>query len=319
MKVRPWHPSEHDEAWHAERATRIGGSTIGVLLGLSQYESPFSLWARHTGLIASGDHDSPRLRIGRRMESVIAAEFHDETGLWVAGEHTMLRHPEHHQFGCEVDGFVVESEDSSIDDAVGIFEAKTDGRFGWEEIPPTYLAQCRWNMYVAGLRRAWLVVMFSGFRVEVFEIDQDDADVALMVAKATEFWDLVQTGVPPPIDGSEATARAIRTRWPAHEPGLVHEADQELVELLAERAEIRRAIREHEAAAAERENEIAARVGDAELIAIGGIPAFSYKTQTRTSVDAGALRAQFPELAEQFARVSSFRVLRALQPRETNK
>lgn len=304
----------HDDAWHAERATRIGGSTIGVLLGLSPWESPFSLWAKHSGLIAAGESDSPRLRIGRRMESVIAAEFHDETGLWIAGEHTMLRHPEHEHFGCEVDGFVVESPASEISAALGVFEAKTDAHRGWDEIPPTYLAQCRWNCYVAGLPRAWLVVMFAGFRVEVFEIEQDAADVAFMAAKADEFWQLVQTGTPPPIDGSEPTARAIAARWPADEKGLIHDAEPELVELLEKRAQLKTLMRTEDATLRQWDNEISARIGEAEAIAIDGVPAYTYRAQTRTTIDAKALRAVHPEVADAYAKTSSFRVLREVKP-----
>jgi putative phage-type endonuclease len=304
---------DHDAAWHAERNTRIGGSTIGVLLGLSPWESPYSLWAKYTGLIPNGGDDpSPRLRIGRRMESVIAAEFHDETGLWIAGEHAMLRHPERAEFGCEVDGFVVESPQSDITDALGVFEAKTDSRFGWDEIPPTYLAQCRWNCYVAGLERAWLVVMFAGFRVEVFHVEQDPADVAFMVERADEFWRLVQTNTPPPLDGSEPTARAIGARWPAHDPGLVHDADAELVELLAKRAALKVRTRADELAIAECDNAIAGTIGDAELIAVDGVPAWSYKAQSSPRVDTKALRAAHPEIAARYTKTSSFRVLRAL-------
>jgi putative phage-type endonuclease len=306
----------HDDAWHAERATRIGGSTIGVLLGLSPWESPYSLWARHTGLIPTTENPSPRLRIGRRMESVIAAEFHDETGLWIAGEHSMLRHPEHDHYGCEIDGFVVESEHSSPADALGVFEAKTDGKFGWDEIPPTYLAQCRWNMYVTGLERAWLVVMFAGFRVEVFEIEQDAGDVAYMAAKADWFWNLVQTNTPPPIDGSEPTARAISARWPQHEPGLVHDAEPELVRVLAERDRLKVVMRGAERSLKDADNQIAAHIGDAELIAIDGVPAYTYKAQSTTRLDSGALKAAHPDLAARYVKTSSFRVLRALNTKE---
>ena len=41
--------------WHAARANGIGGSEIAAVLGLSPYESRFSLWHRKKGLLHQGD------------------------------------------------------------------------------------------------------------------------------------------------------------------------------------------------------------------------------------------------------------------------
>jgi putative phage-type endonuclease len=311
-------PDTHSDAWHAERATGIGGSDIGVLLGLSRWQSPWSLWCEKVGLLPARGPETQRQRIGRRMEAVIAAEFHDATGLWVAGEQTMLRSTTHPFARSTPDGFVVESEHSSIDDALGIFEAKTDGRFGWDEIPPAHLAQVRWSMGVAGLDRAWLAVMFAGWRFEVFEVDQDPADWEFMVAKAEWFWDLVQTQTPPPIDSSDATAHAIRDRWPSHVDGAIHDASPDLAALLARRKAVNEQMLRTEKEVKRLTAELAAAIGEAELIAVGGTPAWSYRSQSRTTLDAKALQAAHPELdLTPFQRTSTFRVLREIPP--TNK
>lgn len=301
------------DAWHAERATGIGGSEIGVILGLSSFESPFSLWARKTGLLPAGDPETARQRIGRRMEGVIAAEFHDATGLHVAGEQLMLRHPDHPWARASVDGLVVESPHSAIDDAVGVFEAKTAREFGWTEIPPTYLAQCRWNAWVAGVDRAWLCVMFSGWRFEVFEIDQDPADVAFMVDRAAEFWAHVENGTPPPVDGHDATADAIAHLWPTETPDKAIDADPTLAEILAHRAAIKARVSADEKVLKGLDNELAALIGDAETIRIDGAPAFTYRAQSRTTVDRAALEAEHPAIAAAFTRISTYRVLRPVK------
>jgi predicted phage-related endonuclease len=56
--------------------------------------------------------------------------------------------------------------------------------------------------------------------------------------------------------------------------------------------------------------------GDAETIAIDGVPAYTYKAQTTDRIDTAALRAAHPEIAARFVKTSSYRVFRALNGKE---
>lgn len=300
--------------WHTERASGVGASDIGAILGLSTYASPWSLWAEKSGLLPAQE-DTQRLRIGRRMEAVLAAEFHDLTGLWVAGEQTMCRHPEHHWQRATVDGFVVESEESSIADALGVVEFKTDSRFGWDEIPAAYRAQVLWQMHVTGTRNGWLCVMHAGFRVDVHEIAWDEADVDFMVERAAEFWQHVVVGTPPPVDGSGATRDAIAAVWPQHEPESVLEADQGLVEALARRAQLKAQVLTLDKQVGQLDAVIAAAIGTAETITLGGVPQWTYRAQERRTIDKTLLAEAAPTLdLAACERVSTYRVLRPVKP-----
>ena len=303
-------------AWLAWRAGGIGASDIGIILGLSSYGSPWSLWAEKSGLIEREDtSDNQRLRIGHRMEAVLAAEFHDMTGLYVAGEQTWCTHHEHKWARCTVDGFVIEGPDGT--EPIGVVEFKTDAHFGWEEIPPAYVAQVRWQMFVTGLTRAWLVVMFAGFRVEVFEIAHDPADEAFMLERAAEFWQWVGTGTPPPLDGHDATADAIAAMWPAQVPDTVLVADDTLTHLLDSRAALKARISEDQKVVDQLDNEIAAAIGDNETVEVDGRPAWSYRAQSRTSLDTKALKSAHPELdLEPFTKQSTYRVLRPIKEKK---
>lgn len=307
----------HSPEWHAERADGIGGSDVAVLLGLSTYRSPWALWAERTGLIPRDTTTSERQQIGLEMEPVLARLFHARTGLHVAGEQMMLRHQAEPWMRCTVDGLVVESEESGIDDALGVVEFKTDGRFGWDEIPAGYRAQVIWQMGVSGLRHAWVAVMFAGFRFDVLEVPWDadaEADWLYMADRAREFWRLVQDGTPPPVDGSDATRDALRAAWPTPDDGKTLEADQGLVEALAQRARLRAQLLTLEKQVGQLDATIAAAVQDAETITLGGIPQWSYRAQERKSIDRAALEAAHPDVAAAFTRASSFRVLRPIKP-----
>jgi putative phage-type endonuclease len=310
----------HSEAWWAERDAGIGSSEIAGLLHLSNHCAPWSIWAEKVGLIPrDGDNDTDRLWFGRAMEPVLAEAFTRRTGLEVAGEQTFVRHPEWPFMRGTLDGFAMPPGADSIDDALGVVEFKTDARGGWRDgVPPIYRAQALWLAGITGLHRAWIGVLHSRFEFEVHELTWDQAaedDWQLMVATATRFWeDHVLTGIPPAVDGSDATADAIAAVWPNHVPDTVHEADGELAELLRSRAEIKARMAADKKVVDHFDNELAALVRDCELIAVDGRPAWSYKAQQRSTVDAKALRSAHPEIdLEPYTNVSTYRVLRPIK------
>lgn len=235
-----------DAEWHAWRGKGIGGSDIAAVCGLSNYDSPYSLWCRKVGLLEPSP-TTERQRIGQVMEQALNVLFHERTGLHIGGEQTWCVSQENETWRCTVDGFAFEGPtvtaevDDTVDftDALGVVQHKTDGRFGWPGGPPANIrAQCIWEMGVTGLPHAWLSVMFAGFRYEVFELDWSDPDVqsdwAFMTQRAVEFWQHVVSGTPPPIDGTDATSRALSKVFANPNPDDVVEADDELRGLIVE-------------------------------------------------------------------------------------
>ena len=85
-----WPPGSPE--WHAARAAGIGGSEVAPILGLSPFESRFSLWHRKAGRIAPVDV-SPEMEWGTRLEPAIAQKFretHPELA-FEAGQYLTLR------------------------------------------------------------------------------------------------------------------------------------------------------------------------------------------------------------------------------------
>lgn len=313
----------HSTAWHAERATGIGGSDIPVLLGLSNYASPFSLWARKVGLIPPDDDPgvemAERREAGLLMEPVIAKLFERRTGLRVAGEQMMIRRPDRPEFRATLDGLVVESAASELDAALGNLQIKFDARRPFDEVPLAMRAQCIWEAGVGGYERSWLAVMHSYNTFRVYEIPFDPLDWDHMVAKASEFWACVQSNTPPPLDGSDATAETIAAIWPTHVKnttidlsGLASAFDG-LQELKAEQKRVTELVDAHQAV-------IAWHAQDAETITVHGVPRYTYRAQSRTGFDRDALEAAHPELdLDPFTTTTTFRVLRAVTPKKEKK
>lgn len=326
--------------WHAWRRGGVGGSDVAALLGLSHWASPTSLYYEKLGLLDNErETDSARQRIGKRMEMVLAIEFTDHTGLYVAGAQTWCQHGSHPWARCTVDGFVADSPYGSTgiagELALGTVQMKTDGRFGWPDgVPANIRAQCIWEMGVTGLAHCWLIVMFAGFRVEVFEIPWDDgarSDWEYMLAVARTFWfDHVMVAEPPDLDDSEVTTETLTRLYGPDSAGMV-DADAEGRALVLEAqlaAEARAGAEAHEDVC---RNRLRAYLGDhTDLIdgwtepgPRGGksrpIVLASWRPQNGSKIDVAALRAGAPEVAARFSTPTATRVLRVPSRKEPAK
>jgi predicted phage-related endonuclease len=247
------------------------------------------------------------------MEGLLAEEFADRTGLYCVGAQTLWAHKDHAFARCTLDGFAAESDDLDDTAVLGTVQFKTDGRFGWPDgVPPNIRAQCVWEMGVTGLAMSWLVVMFAGFRIQVYEIPFDDeakTDWEFMLSTASDFWDHVTTGDPPPPDDHEATTRALEE---IHEPDPTQELDatdttRYLVDLLRAAKANTKAAKATEDALS---NELRGVLGDACDLVDGGRVIASWRPQTARRFDVEAFRTNYPDLADVYTNETTSRVLR---------
>lgn len=296
--------------WLEWRREGLGASDIPALLGLSTFQSPWSLWADKLDLLPHSEATEAQER-GQDLEVFIANRFRKASGLEVAGEQMRCVHPEHSWARATVDGIVIEPTPGA--NALGVAEWKSDGGLGtWrkEGIPARVQAQVQWQMYVTGMPQAWLGVFHSGFRFEVYELHRDDRDINFMVMRAGEFWErYVLTGTPPPVDDHDATARAIGQVWPEHDPGKTVDLSN-LAEIIDERARLKAQIKAAEVELAKAENLIRETFADAETGTLHGRPVLTLRAQERRGLDIKALRQDHPEITQFYETTTTFRVLR---------
>lgn len=204
------------DAWHAARAQGIGGSEIAAVLGLSPYESRFSLWHRKKGLIGPVE-ESEEMYWGKEHEPAICRRFAREHPEWfvrgsftyaAAGRPWQIANPDRNLWPT----------DSHIDDRVpaAVLEAKTArddigwGEEGTDAIPVWYRCQCQWYMDVTGARRCYVAVLIAGSEYREYVVDYDPADALRMRQAAAEFMRSLAADERPNIDGHSATYQAIR-------------------------------------------------------------------------------------------------------------
>lgn len=199
--------------WHDQRAKGIGGSDVGVLCGLSKWESPYTWVAKRLGKIPSEIEPSEAMEWGTRLEEPILDAFieknpqltvHRDAGSWQHVDRPwQLANP-----------------DALYQDAAGnwgIVEVKT-ARYedDWDEknniIPPTYRAQVLWYLQTFGFQHAYVVVLFSGSKFRTFEVTMNDFEADTNLAIAMDFKNyLDQQELPPfsaPFNSTYETVRA---------------------------------------------------------------------------------------------------------------
>jgi putative phage-type endonuclease len=201
--------------WHAARANGIGGSEIAAVLGLSKWESHFSLWHRKLGRIPERPQN-PDQEWGTRLEPAILQKFADDhpeldvdvhPGTWRNTERPwQIANPDALAYwSTEEDGtaaaYVVEAK--NVNDRIA---------YEWDNGPPPYyVAQTRWYLDTFGLDRAVIAALFGGSDYQEFEIHPDPDDTLLMREAGAAFMrSLGPLGIRPDIDAHGATYEALR-------------------------------------------------------------------------------------------------------------
>lgn len=232
-------------SWHAARAHGIGGSEIAAVLGLSPWESRFSLWHRKKGLAAPVVQNDV-MYWGTRLEDVIRDEFNlrhaddlppaQTIGTW--------RHPAR--------PWQIANPDGRCGDE--LYEGKTAfnddgwGEPGTDEIPVYYRTQCLWYLDVFGLKRCHVAVLISGSDYREYFVEHSPDEVRIMLDRARDFLDTLDFNQRPDIDAHDATYQVVREMHPdiedvkldvpedIAEPYLVANADYKAAEAEKKRA-----------------------------------------------------------------------------------
>lgn len=209
--------------WLALRRSGITASEIAAVMGISPWQSPFSLfWSKVNDWHAQGTDE---MDAGNRLEPVIADWFADRhpevrvtpTGTWrnserpwqIANPDRLLLFPE--GFRC-----------AALLECKAVFSWDDWGDEGTEDVPVHYRAQCLWQMDAVGVDIVFIAA-FSGLQFRQFEIRRDDTDLKVMRDAAQAFLRRIALGDEPDIDEHSATLRTLKALHPS-----IEDRDQEI-------------------------------------------------------------------------------------------
>jgi putative phage-type endonuclease len=226
-----------DPRWPDERRRGVTASEIPAIMGLSPYESEYSLWCKKTGLVEDVHQDSDRLRLGRELEPLIVRRW-EEAGDGLAVMAGLYRSSARPWQMATPDRLVWTDDPPAPPVAVLEVKSWADAASGmWDDGPPPAVrAQVLWQMDTMDVATGHVGVLFlpSGeFRYYMIEHsregvcdlapDRPNADMGICRAcieqvdardAAREFLKRVAGELPPPSpDGSLATLAALRARY----------------------------------------------------------------------------------------------------------
>lgn len=303
-------PQGHLE-WLTERNKGIGSSEIGIIMGVSNFMTPYDLYVRKTSA-EQKEEQNDMMTAGHMLEPIVAQYFELNTGKHVikatAGD-WVAYDPERPWLRVSPDRLYYRNGKSG---ERAILECKTTQKvFSADDIPPAYFCQVQYQLGVMGLNAATLAWLRSGYDFGLCEIEFNPEFYRLMTDKATEWWHKhIEQGVPP----EPVTAEDVRKYVPSLKATEIEASDDTISDINSLR-EISLQIKQLETRKAELQNRIAITIGTAEsLVATGtdGSKATlaTFKEQTRTSVDTKKLKAERPEIAEAYTSETTSRVLR---------
>lgn len=212
--------NQSDE-WHEQRGKGIGGSDVGVICGLSEWQSSYTLAAKRLGKIPTDRIPSEAMLWGTLLEDVILGQFEREhpeltifknVGTWA--------HPDYDWQQANPDAIFERADGSQ-----GIIEIKTaryednwrEGKDGEpNQIPPAYRAQVLWYLQTFGYKHAYVVVLFAGSKMKTFEVHYDEWEANANQIKAAKFWnDFLQRETLPPFSAPyTSTLETVRQMHP---------------------------------------------------------------------------------------------------------
>lgn len=282
----------HDE-WLALRRTGIGGSDAGAIMGVSPYKGAFSVWADKMGKLPPLE-DNEAMRQGRDLEDYVARRFAEASGLRVRHEYSMLRSVDHPCMLADIDRRI-------IGERAGL-ECKTSrditmARYRNGEYPMEYYCQCLHYLAVTGWDCWYLAVLVYGTDLLIYKICRDEVmdDIEALIKAEEAFWDNhMVLDVPPAPDALDSTAAALGSVYP-HEDGTTVCADQDADQALTDLAALKAQKRALDQKITERENQIKAAMGEAEVIAGTSVSA-TWRSSERTTISKTKLLKAYPNI-----------------------
>lgn len=296
-----------DEEWKQLRTHSIGGSDCGTILGMNNYESPFTLWQKKLWADNYEEDISDKIQVkfGHYNEQFVAKLFEEKTGKKLRKHNKMMYHKDYDFISANVDRVVIGEN--------ALLECKTTSEFlkdKWKDgnVPASYMAQCYHYMAVTGVEVVYIAVLFGNSEFHYETIERDEEVINDIINAEVEFWnEYIVKGQRPPADDSEITSKALNNFWKETKNDVVN-FDEEKTALFKGILAIKEQQKELDKQLKGHQNQLKELLGENEFGEVSEYKA-SWKKQNRESFDAKRFKEENPELYEQYKKSSTTRTL----------
>ena len=290
--------------WLEYRKQGIGGSDASVVCGINRYKSPVELWMEKTDQMPSQEAGEAAYW-GTQLEPFVRAEFTKRTGIEVIHTMQLLQSEEHPFMLANLDGIC-----DVPDVGKCIFEAKTASAYKageWEDtIPDEYMLQVQHYMAVTGYAGTYIAVLIGGNTFKWRFVERDEELISMLIELESAFWNHVQDSTPPPLDGSDASAKFLADRFHDSIPKSHITLPDTAADLLAQYDEACEKLEIVTERKQKAENLLKEMMGENE-VGTTGDRIVTWKSVSQERLDSKTLKAEHPALYKKYANKSSYR------------
>ena len=311
-----------EESWLRARQTGIGGSEIGVVLGLNEYSSKLELYKRKKADIDESvkSHDTVYTRKGKALEGFImdtwVHPYFYSRNYHVCKPDKIFTRYSTPWILANLDGLAVPKFDSATKSNI-VVEIKwvsqwATGKWDYSAeycgIPPSYYAQVQQYMYTVGADNAVVFALFDDvWECEVYNIPRNDRFIERIVTESNTFYhNYICMDIPPKPDvrfdkTDIVTALETLKELSAQTPSV------EMGEKLAHYKVLKDNLKDLEKDCTILLNELVNMYLEGYVPT--GVPlTFKMSKRTTTTIDTKTLRELYPEIAKQCSKTSEYTV-----------
>lgn len=292
--------------WLKHRQAGIGGSDASCIAGLNPWKSAIQLYMDKKEENPQ-EQKSLRMELGNRLEGLVAELFTEATGLKVRNVNGILKNDKY--------PFAIANIDRAIVGEKAFLECKTTNSYAlkeWEEgVPAHYEIQCLHYMAITGATYCYIAALIgnSDFIWHKIERDQETIDYLMQIER--DFWENnIEKDVVPMPDGSDAYSEYLKKKYDKSN-GQVIELHllENGVNKLNRYDEIVADIKVLESEKKLIEQEIQFHMEEFEVAKIGDRKV-TWKSSSRNTIDSKKLKAEMPDIAQQYMKTSTSRTFR---------
>ena len=262
--------------WH-HSPDYISASQAASVLGHNPWESAYTLWARKTGKLGWPD-TTILMETGHAMEPFIAKLYARKSG---RGIHKIqpwhvYRNPDYPWLFCTPDRF------DSDERVVEIKNTSSFGKKEWEHKrgPLQYQIQNQIQLFCCDRSLGTLAALVACRDFYYHDFDRNPALLQAALPKLKEFVERCQNNDPPPVDGSENTAKTLYSLHRKDSGKAIASPDEGVTIAMGKQAGLKMLIKEKQEDLRRQENIIKFAMGDATYMTAGTY-SVSWKHQHR--------------------------------------
>lgn len=174
-----------------QRRFGIGASDSPIIMGYSNYKTPYELYCEKIGLIEADDEVTEQQYWGNALEPLIIKRFAEENNVDITFPDTVY-HPKYNFIFANLDGYIA-SENAVVEaKSVNSYQRKEWDMQLRDGIPMSYLIQIAKQCLIMNASRGYCAVLIGGMEYKQFVYERDKELEEIIIQADIDFWDCVQ-------------------------------------------------------------------------------------------------------------------------------